>query len=65
MFRSRPRIDLVRGVLFTLFGGGFVVTGIRDDLDPWNLGFGLLLLLGGGYTAVSAYRELQGRAARD
>jgi hypothetical protein len=61
MFRPRPRIDLIRGVLFTAFGGAFVITSLRDDLDPWNLGFGLLLILGGAYTAVSAYRDLQRR----
>jgi uncharacterized membrane protein HdeD (DUF308 family) len=59
MLRSRPRIDLLRGVLFTVLGGVFVLTGIGDELDLWNLGFGLLLLLGGAYTAVSAYRELR------
>ncbi len=58
---SRPRIDLFRGALFAVLGAIFMIVGVHEELNWWNLGFGFLLFLGGAYTAVSAYRELQQR----
>lgn len=59
--RSRPRIDFFRGALFMVIGSVFMIVGVHEELNRWNLGFGLLLWLGGVWTAASAYRELRGR----
>jgi len=64
VYRTRLRLALLRSLLAAVVGFVFVITGIRDQVDRWNIGFGLILLSIGIYGAFGAYQDLQGSAAK-
>jgi hypothetical protein len=53
---------LFSGVCLTLIAVGWLVYGLNDESNPWEIGVGVFVLLGAVGHFFTAYRHLQRRA---